>query len=84
MSTVTFHIFLIYFFNFNCVPVICFLSFPVDNYEDIIPNSLRPSEEDIQRVVRFWDMHTDPLESDFEIGPFLPVIEELGNFSFEF
>lgn len=59
-----------------------FLSFfSVDDYEDIIPISLRPSEEDIHRMVHFWEMHTKPLE--FEFGPMLPLVEELGNISYK-
>jgi hypothetical protein len=52
----------------------------LDDYEDIIPNSLRPSDEDIHRMVYFWEMHTQPLECEF--APVHPLIEELGNVSF--
>jgi hypothetical protein len=50
---------------------------PIDDYEDIIPNSLRPSDEDIYRMVHFWEMHTRPLECEFE--PVHPLVEELDN-----
>jgi hypothetical protein len=51
----------------------------VDDYEDIIPNSLRPSPEDIHRMVNFWEMQTQPLNEEFEFCPLLPLVEELGN-----
>jgi hypothetical protein len=54
----------------------------LDDYEDIIPNSLRPSDEDIHRMVYFWEMHTRPLECEFE--PVHPLVEELGNVSFTY
>lgn len=62
-----------------------FLSLYLDDYEDIIPNSLRPSDEDIHRMVHFWDMDTKPLESEseFEFGPILTPVEDLGNVLFE-
>jgi hypothetical protein len=59
------------------------LSFTADDFEDIIPNSLRPSEEDVHRMVHFWDMNTEPFDSELEFAPVLPLIEELGNVSFE-
>lgn len=50
---------------------------PLDDYEDIIPNRLRPSDEDIHRMVHFWEMHTQPFECEF--GPVHPLVEELDN-----
>lgn len=51
----------------------------IDDYEDIIPNSLRPSDEDIHRMVNFWEMETDPPDVEFKFDPLLPLVEELDN-----
>ncbi|PNF21715.1 hypothetical protein B7P43_G10328 [Cryptotermes secundus] len=51
----------------------------IDDYEDIIPNSLRPSDEDIHRMVNFWEMETEPPNMEFESGLLLPLVEELDN-----
>ena len=58
-----------------------FILFSLDDYEDIIPNSLRPSDEDIHRMVNFWEMETEPPNMEFESGLLLPLVEELGNVS---
>jgi len=54
----------------------------LDDYEDIIPNNLRPNDKDIHRMVHFWEMHTRPLECEFE--PVHPLVEEFGNVSFTY
>jgi hypothetical protein len=51
----------------------------LDDYEDIISNSLRPNVKDIHRMVHFWEMQTQPLECEFE--PVHPLVEEMGNVS---
>ena len=52
----------------------------LDDYEDIVPNSLRPSDEDMHRLVHFWEMHTRPLECEFK--PAHLLVDELGDASF--
>jgi hypothetical protein len=32
-------------------------------------------------MVNFWEMQTEPPDMEFEFGPLLPLVEELGNVS---
>jgi hypothetical protein len=67
--------------NIDLFSVCLFILFSLDDYEDIIPNSLRPSDEDIHRMVNFWEMQPEPPNTEFELCPLLPLVEELGNVS---
>ncbi|KAJ4451502.1 hypothetical protein ANN_02965 [Periplaneta americana] len=47
-----------------------------DNYEDILPMKLRPTEDDINRMVSFWTLCKTPADSKFSSDLLLELVEE--------